>query len=147
MVYPVRVLIYTFYIVAWPVSRILAYFLGDHSGVVYRRAELKELVNLHSMMGGRGDLDQDTVTIVGATLDLQTKVVSDAMTPIQKVFQLPITSKLDYETLGRVLKAGHSRIPVYEEVAVGDKIKKRIVGVLLTKQLILLDPEGKPSFP
>lgn len=143
MVYPVRVLIFVFYIVAWPVSRILSYFLGDHSGVVYRRAELKELVNLHSIMGGQGDLDQDTVTIVGATLDLQTKVVSDAMTPIQKVFQLPITSKLDYETLGRVLKAGHSRIPVYEEVAIGDKIKKRIIGVLLTKQLILLDPEGK----
>lgn len=69
------------------------------------------------------------------------------MTPIQKVFQLPITSKLDYETLGRVLKAGHSRIPVYEEITMGDKIKKKIIGVLLTKQLILLDPEGTCLLP
>lgn len=69
------------------------------------------------------------------------------MTPLSAIFQLPITSKLDYETLGRVLKAGHSRIPVYEEVAKdgkGGKTKKKVVGVLLTKQLILLDPEGLP---
>ena len=66
------------------------------------------------------------------------------MTPIKDIFQLPITSVLDYETLGRVLKAGHSRIPVYEEVVVNGKTKKKVIGVLLTKQLILLDPEGAP---
>jgi metal transporter CNNM len=88
-------------------------------------------------------LHPDTITIVGATLDLQTKVVSDAMTPLPSVFQLPITSVLDYETLGRVLKAGHSRIPVYEECGTGDQKKNKVIGVLLTKQLILLDPEGE----
>ncbi|KAI5480581.1 f-box protein pof6 [Pseudohyphozyma bogoriensis] len=144
MVFPTRCLIYIFYIVAWPVARLLTYLLGSHSGVVYRRAELKELISMHGAgaEGGHGgDLDRDTVTIVGATLDLQAKVVADAMTPISKVFQLDINSKLDYETLGKVLKAGHSRIPVYEETVVGDITTKKIVGVLLTKQLILLDPE------
>lgn len=63
------------------------------------------------------------------------------MTPISTVFQLNINSQLDYETLGRVLKAGHSRIPVYEEI----DGKRKIIGVLLTKQLILLDPEGLSS--
>lgn len=54
-------------------ARLLNYLLGPHSGVVYRRAELKELINIHSAIGGHGgDLDQDTITIVGATLDLQT---------------------------------------------------------------------------
>ncbi|KAL8287495.1 hypothetical protein RQP46_003353 [Phenoliferia psychrophenolica] len=142
MVTPVRVMIYCFYIVSWPVARLLEYLLGAHSGVVYRRAELKELINMHSDATGHGgDLQQDTITIVGATLDLQTKVVSDAMTPLSQIFMLPITSVLDYETLGRVLKAGHSRIPVYEEVVVNGKTKNKVIGVLLTKQLILLDPE------
>ncbi|KAM0752900.1 DUF21-domain-containing protein [Meredithblackwellia eburnea MCA 4105] len=142
MVWPVQILIWIFYIVAWPVAKLLTWILGEHSGVVYRRAELKELISMHHDAGGHGgDLNQDTITIVGATLDLQSKVVSDAMTPVDKMFQLPITSVLDYETLGRILKAGHSRIPVYEEKVVNGLKKNRIIGVLLTKQLILLDPE------
>jgi hypothetical protein len=85
---------------------------------------------------------------------LQAKVVRDAMTPLSSVFSLPIDTKLDYSTLGRILKAGHSRIPVYEEVPVegfadpidkasssSKRMRRQIIGVLLTKQLILLDPE------
>lgn len=145
-------------------ARLLNYVLGPHAGIVYRRAELKELISMHGHVGGHGgDLDPDTITIVGATLDLQTvrptllpfaasvslstfdpfqKTVKDAMTPMNQVFQLPLSAKLDYETLGAVLKAGHSRIPVYEEIGEGENMKKKITGVLLTKQLILVDPEG-----
>lgn len=120
--------------------------LGPHDGIVYRRAELKELVALHAQSAGQhGDLETDTVAIVGATLDLQSKTVRDAMTPVSSLFSLPITAKLDYETLGKILKAGHSRIPVYEDTPIESKGEKKnqrkIIGVLLTKQLILLDPE------
>ncbi|KWU47263.1 DUF21-domain-containing protein, partial [Rhodotorula sp. JG-1b] len=132
----VRVIIYVFFVVAWPVAKLLEFLLGAHEGIVYRRAELKELVAMHATSAGHGDLQTDTVTIVGATLDLQAKVVRDAMTPLSSVFSLPIDTKLDYSTLGRILKAGHSRIPVYEE-----RLRRKIIGVLLTKQLILLDPE------
>jgi metal transporter CNNM len=39
-------------------------------------SELKELIALHSDVGELGgDLKTDTVTIIGATLDLQEKVV------------------------------------------------------------------------
>jgi hypothetical protein len=39
-------------------------------------AELKELIAMHSNVGHHGgDLKTDTVTIIGATLDLQEKVV------------------------------------------------------------------------
>lgn len=71
------------------------------------------------------------------------------MTPIDKVFMLPIDARLDYETLRRVCESGHSRIPVYEEVEVkvgATKIAKKIVGVLLVKQCVLLDPQGKQYF-
>ncbi|KAK4335092.1 hypothetical protein RTBOTA2_003860 [Rhodotorula toruloides] len=148
MVWPTRVLIYIFFVIAWPVSRLLQFLLGKHEGIVYRRAELKELVAMHAASAGHGDLQTDTVTIVGATLDIQAKVVRDAMTDLSNVYSLPITAKLDYETLGKILKSGHSRIPVYEEVPVegplaGEKkTQRKIIGVLLTKQLILLDPEG-----
>lgn len=156
------------WVVAWPVAKLLEFILGPHHGIIYRRTELKELIAMHSDAGTQGgDLHKDTVTIIGATLDLQEKVVRQAMTPIDKVFMLSIDAKLDYETLRRICLTGHSRIPVYEEVQVSralvpdapalpaskakrsadsksaDMVKvKKIVGILLVKQCVLLDPEG-----
>ncbi|GAA5913632.1 uncharacterized protein JCM6883_004029 [Sporobolomyces salmoneus] len=146
MVWPVRIMIAILFIIAWPIAKLLEFILGPHDGIVYRRTELKELVALHAESAGRhGDLDVDTVAIVGATLDLQVKTVREAMTPISSLFSLPITAKLDFETLGKILEAGHSRIPVYDEIPVESsgekKTRRKIIGVLLTKQLILLDPE------
>ncbi|KAI0631544.1 DUF21-domain-containing protein [Trametes polyzona] len=167
----VQLLLWTFGIVAWPVAKLLEFVLGPHHGIIYRRAELKELIAMHSNAGQLGgDLKTDTVTIIGGALDLQEKVVRQAMTPIKDVFMLSIDAKLDYETLRKVCLTGHSRIPVYEEVEIpvpklvakvniseGDldasasrlsldgrqqqtqKVKK-IIGILLVKQCVLLDP-------
>ncbi|KAI0329228.1 DUF21-domain-containing protein [Cubamyces sp. BRFM 1775] len=177
MAWFVRILILSIGIIFWPVAKLMEIILGPHHGIMYRRGELKELIALHSATGELGgDLQSDTVTIIGATLDLQEKVVRQAMTPLEKVFMLNIDSKLDFETMKRIGDTGHSRVPVYEEVEVptvakvalphkagpnagtatppkppvtGDssplpdrvqKVKK-IVGVLLVKQLLLLDPK------
>ncbi|KAL5480374.1 hypothetical protein ACEPAI_1644 [Sanghuangporus weigelae] len=172
----VRVLIWIFGIIAWPVAKLLELLLGPHHGIIYRRGELKELIALHGAENPLGgDLQNDTVTIIGATLDLQDKTVKHAMTPISRVFMLHIDAKLDYDTLRRICATGHSRIPVYEEVELtvpmhvaitagemgfGDgsqvpahakksidgeslvKTKaKKIIGVLLVKHCVLLDPE------
>lgn len=111
---------------------------------------------MHSTTGELGgDLNHDTVTIIGATLDLQEKVVKQAMTSIDKVFMLNHDCTLDYETMKQIAQTGHSRVPVYEEIEVpvlsGDtsgmsapeKIElplatqkmKKIVGILLVKQV------------
>jgi hypothetical protein len=68
---------------------------------------------------------------------------------------LPIDAKLDYETLGHVVRSGHSRVPVYQMVEVPDvnlaapnvgetktKMVKKVLGSLLVKSCVLLDPEG-----
>ncbi|KAH9916543.1 uncharacterized protein B0H18DRAFT_1038241 [Fomitopsis serialis] len=174
----VQILIYAFAIVAWPVAKLLEFALGPHHGIIYRRAELKELIAMHSDVGELGgDLRKDTVTIIGGALDLQEKVVKQAMTSIENVFMLSIDAKLDYETLRKICQTGHSRVPVYEEVDIpaptavagtpvvreagkaGAKdpaealtsaggaspsaktIKaKKIIGILLVKQCVLLDP-------
>lgn len=119
MAIPTRIVIICLWPIAFPVSRILHWTLGPHHGIVYRRAELKELVTMHAASGGRGgDLVGDTVMMVGGALDLQEKVVEQAMTPIDKVFMLPFDAKLDYPTLQRIVRSGHSRIPIYHEVEV-----------------------------
>ncbi|EIW77793.1 DUF21-domain-containing protein [Coniophora puteana RWD-64-598 SS2] len=143
-----KVLIFALGIVSWPVAKFLEFVLGSHHGIIYRRAELKELIAMHSAMSAHGgDLKTDTVTIIGATLDLQEKVVSQAMTQIDDVFMLSIDARLDYELLKKTCQTGHSRVPVYEEVEIamdytGRKQKvKKILGVLLVKHCVLLDPK------
>ncbi|KAG9312629.1 hypothetical protein JVU11DRAFT_7044 [Chiua virens] len=125
-----RVLICLMGVVAWPVAKLVEFVLGPHHGIIYRRAELKELIAMHSMISAHGgDLNTDTVTIIGATLDLQEKVVKQAMTPINDVFMLSIDSKLDYDTMKTICMTGHSQ-----------KVKK-IVGILLVKHCVMLDPK------
>ncbi|KAI0050149.1 DUF21-domain-containing protein [Auriscalpium vulgare] len=142
----VHVMLYTIGIVAWPVAKLLEWTLGPHHGIIYRRAELKELIALHSSVGEHGgDLRSDTVTIIGATLDLQEKTAMQSMTKIEDVFMLSIEAKLDYETLRKVCSTGHSRVPVYEDIELPDASGKlvktiKIVGILLVKQCVLLDP-------
>ena len=46
MVWPVKVLICIFFVIAYPVSLLLEKILGPHSGVVYRRAEVRDLLLL-----------------------------------------------------------------------------------------------------
>lgn len=145
MAVPTQFLIYMAYPISWPVAKLLEFVLGAHHGIIYRRAELKELIAMHDSMGEYGgDLKKDTVAIIGATLDLQEKVVRQAMTPISEVFMLSIESRLDYELLKRICLTGHSRVPVFEEVDLpgGARVKK-IVGILLVKNCVLLDPKGE----
>ncbi len=119
MAIPTRIIIFGLWPIAWPVSRILHWTLGAHHGIIYRRAELKELVNIHAATGGHGgDLKGDTVVLVSGALDLQEKVVKDAMTPMSDVFMLPYEAKLDYATLEKVVRSGHSRIPIYQDVEI-----------------------------
>ncbi|KAF9495347.1 DUF21-domain-containing protein [Pleurotus eryngii] len=141
-----KCLIYALGIISWPTAKLLEFVLGSHHGIIYRRAE---------MMHHGGDLASDTVTIIGATLDLQEKVVRQAMTPIADVFMLSIDSKLDYDTLKKITATGHSRVPVYEEIALPPpsdaesskwiaekpRMVKRIIGVFLVKHCVLLDPK------
>ncbi|KAH8827209.1 hypothetical protein DL96DRAFT_1605894 [Flagelloscypha sp. PMI_526] len=161
MAWLARALIFGLGIISWPVAKLLEFVLGPHHGIIYRRSELKELIAMHSSMNPLGgDLKMDTVTIIGATLDLQEKVVRQAMTPIKEVFMLDIDANLDTETLRNVVETGHSRVPVYEEVEMpvppassgrksvdgatpsSTKKVKKIIGILLVKQCVLLDPKA-----
>lgn len=157
MAFPTRIIIIILWPIAWPVSRILHWVLGAHHGIVYRRAELKELVTMHAASGGRGgDLKGDTVMIVGGALDLQEKVVKQAMTPIDQVFMLPFTAKLDYPTLEKVVRSGHSRIPIYQEIEVevgpaksGSTTPKKKLPLLstFTRKTSTDDAHGKTGSP
>ena len=118
--------------IAYPIAKILDFFLGKQEGALYKKAELKEFVTLHGVNFG-GDLTADEVKIVQGTLSLHSKTIEGIMTHLDHVFMLEADMVLDFALLQSIADAGHSRIPVYETE------KDNILGIILVKNLILLD--------
>ncbi|CEG42511.1 hypothetical protein L916_03792 [Plasmopara halstedii] len=82
-------------------------------------------------------LHVDEVTIIHGALDLAAKTVTEVMIPMKDVYMLELDTELCPDMLARILAHGHSRIPVYE------RHKSNIVGLLLVKKLIVLDPDDR----
>lgn len=120
--------------VAWPIAATLDAVLGEEIGTVYSRHELSGLIDAHSR-NRHGVLTEDETTILKGTLTLSAKTVADVLTPAEDVFCLDVAAVLDRPTMKLCLRKGHSRVPLYE----GDR--GNIVGLLLLKQLILIDPD------
>mmetsp|Transcript_15511 Transcript_15511/g.24136 ORF Transcript_15511/g.24136 Transcript_15511/m.24136 type:complete len:307 (+) Transcript_15511:165-1085(+) len=113
--------------------------LGQDHPTIYRRAELKELTRMH-LIGedGQGTLTHDEVKIMKGTLDMAEKRAIDAMQPIEKVYMLSVDQVLDTRCMEDIMTSGHSRVPVY----LGNK--RNVVGLLIVKNIILVDPT-KPT--
>ena len=58
------------------------------------------------------------------------------MTRIEDVFGVLLTDTLDFDLLRRICASGYTRIPVFANAR-----RQQVVGLLSTKDLILLDPE------
>ncbi|KAF2591210.1 hypothetical protein F2Q70_00042168, partial [Brassica cretica] len=111
-----------------------------HNDTLFRRAQLKALVSMHSLEAGKGgELTHEETMIISGALDLSEKTAEEAMTPIESTFSLDVTTKLNWETIGKILSRGHSRIPVY----LG--IPKNIIGLLLVKSLLTVRAETETS--
>ncbi|KAL4308374.1 hypothetical protein GQ457_01G053350 [Hibiscus cannabinus] len=134
-VWLVRILMIICYPIAYPIGKVLDAVLG-HGDALFRRAQLKALVSIHSQEAGKGgELTHDEATIISGALDLTEKTAEEAMTPIESTFSLDVNSKLDWESIGKILARGHSRIPVHAGSP------KNIIGLLLVKSLLTVRPE------
>ncbi|XP_078179494.1 DUF21 domain-containing protein At4g14240-like isoform X1 [Carex rostrata] len=136
LVWLVRILMVVCYPIAWPIGKVLDWALGHNDSALFRRAQLKALVTIHSKEEGKGgELTHDETTIISGALDLTEKTAEAAMTPIESTFSLDVDSKLDWEAIGKILARGHSRVPVYS----GNP--KNIIGLLLVKSLLTVRAE------
>jgi len=134
----VRVLVWFCFPIAYPISKLLDYLLGEGHVALFRRAELKTLVNLHGNEAGKGgELTHDETTLIAGALELSDKTASDAMTPISDTFAIDINAILDRQLMNLVLEKGHSRVPVYYEQPTN------IIGLVLVKNLLTIHPEDK----
>lgn len=134
-VWLVRILMIICFPIAYPIGKILDSVLG-HQDALFRRPQLKALVTIHSQEAGRGgELSHDEATIINGALDLTEKTAEEAMTPIESTFSLDVSTKLNWEAIGKILARGHSRIPVYS----GNP--KNLIGLLLVKNLLTVRAE------
>jgi Mg2+/Co2+ transporter CorC len=121
--------------ISFPIALLLDRILGKGHNTFFRRAELRELVKMHGSHDNEEPLNQDEVLIVKSCLEMRDKVVEGIMTPLESVFMLSYEDRIDKKTMNNIVVQGHSRVPVYRET--GDNI----VGMLLVKRLIHLDPD------
>eukprot|EP00246_Nothoceros_aenigmaticus_P000280 TRINITY_DN1042_c0_g1_i3.p1 TRINITY_DN1042_c0_g1~~TRINITY_DN1042_c0_g1_i3.p1 ORF type:complete len:558 (-),score=93.66 TRINITY_DN1042_c0_g1_i3:354-2027(-) len=134
----VRVLVWLFFPVSYPISKILDFILGKGHVALFRRAELKTLVNMHGNEAGKGgELTHDETTIIAGALELTEKKAAQAMTPIASAFAIDINAKLDLETMNLVMSRGHSRLPVFAGKPT------QIIGLILVKNLLTVRPEDE----
>ncbi|GJD05679.1 Metal transporter CNNM2 [Galdieria sulphuraria] len=80
-------------------------------------------------------LSPEETELLGSALEFAQKKVEEIMTPLEKVFMLDENSHLNFKTLTLIFQSGHSRIPVYSGT------KDNIIGILFTKDLVLIDPD------
>jgi metal transporter CNNM len=105
-------------------------------GIVFSKDELKLLVEKQAT-AGQGGLNFDEAKIVGGVLELSRLTVGGIMTPVDKTFMLEVNDKLNGDVMTMIWQTGHSRIPVYQND------RNTIVGLLFTKDLMLINPEDE----
>ncbi|KAJ4458307.1 putative Metal transporter cnnm-1 [Paratrimastix pyriformis] len=131
-------MIVVLYVVIIPIVWLLNCLLGKDLGTFYSRVQLKKLLELHSTEG-RTFINENEVRVLTGALDFSAKTVAGVMTPLAYVDMLDDASIFDFETRERVFETGHSRIPVYHGP------RSNMIGFLVVKDLILLDPEARLS--
>ena len=130
----VQVLMLLMYPVTKPMSIILDYALGEELGTIHSRKELTELLRIHV---AHGAMDVETGQISAGAITYQDKKVSEVMSPYESSYIISAADLLNFQKITEIFKSGYSRIPVYE------KDRHDIIGILLVKDLIFVDPDDE----
>ena len=139
-VWIVKIFIVLMYIIAWPISLALDYVLGRDIGQVFSANELNKLIRIHVENPDAQEesgLNKDDGNLLTGALEYKDKIVRDVMTELDKVFMVESSTRLTFQVLMDIYKSGFTRIPVYEID------RQNIVGMLFTKDLILIDPDDE----
>ena len=81
-------------------------------------------------------IHMDEVLMAEGALQMQTKVAIDVYTSVHKLFSIPSDMILNERNLVKIYACGYTRIPVYHPPD-----KTAICGLLMTKQLIVVQPK------
>jgi hypothetical protein len=98
-------------------------------------------------------IELDEVMMVEGALQMKTKVAFDVFTPIRNVYSIPKSMILTEKNMVQIYASGYSRIPVYDDSVNSSSTSKgskkhrnpkcAIIGILVTKLLIVVNPKDK----
>jgi metal transporter CNNM len=140
----VRLLIFLLYPVGYFLAKILDCVLPDERRILFHRSEMERLLELHcQVVPNRIGTNEPRALLPGeasimrGALDLHKLSASSVMTPLSSMFCIDVAQhgRLDQNLLLDIHQSGYSRIPV----CCGSV--HNVVGVLLVKRLLLLNPE------
>ncbi|KJU87773.1 metal transporter CNNM4 [Candidatus Magnetobacterium bavaricum] len=134
----VKVFMFLFYPVAYPLSRVLDRALGAEMPTVWSKQELKEIIKFHEDRP-ESSVDANEERIILGALSYSDKIAADIMTPRSVLFSLEANATLDDATLSEIKTNGFTRIPVYRDQL------DNIIGLLYAKDLIAIEPGAKVS--
>lgn len=128
----VRVALFIFYPIAFPIAFILDKALGDELPRMYSKSELMHIISEHED-SEHSQIDSDEERILHGALKFSHRRAQEVMTPLEEVAMLEAEERLTESFFERVSELGYSRYPVYQ------KKRTNIIGVLYTKDLLVED--------
>ncbi|CDW87629.1 metal transporter cnnm2 [Stylonychia lemnae] len=131
--WPTYFFYYVTFLFAYPIGAILDKILGEEAGNVLSKNQMKRMFEQYEKSQL---LKPQERKILSAVLELKTKGIGQVMTPIDKAFMIDINANLNQHLLKKIYSEGYSRIPVYE----GER--ENIVGLLMTRDLVLINLEN-----
>jgi metal transporter CNNM len=85
----------------------------------------------------------DEVSMVEGALSMKTKMALDVYTPLHRMLSIPYDMLLNERNMVAIYSRGFSRIPVFMPNPDKPKSVTAICGVLMTKQLIVVNPKDQ----
>lgn len=106
--------------------------LQDHDG--------DDLLTPNPRKGKSVSIHIDEVAMIEGALQMKTKMAIDVFTPIHRMCSIPYNTVLNEYNVVSIYSSGYSRIPVFEQNPQKPKNHTAIRGILMTKQLIVINP-------
>jgi metal transporter CNNM len=133
----VKFMIFVTYPVSKPLQLLLDRILKGESPYLQSRQELGIMISEH--LGTKeSELDDDEVEIIRGALQLSEKRVRDITTPMDTVYWLKPTTRINDKKIDEIKAAGRSRIPIFNDA------KTICYGVLLVKDMVDIDFDDNP---
>jgi len=127
-----RLVIILAYPIAYPIAKILDYFLGSELPTTYSHKELMDIISEHED-SEHSAIDADEERIMHGALQFSRLRVREVMTPAERVVLFDENQRLNHEFFTKINEAGFSRLPIYS----GEP--SNITGILYVKDLIVED--------
>lgn len=125
------------YVLSRPLQLLLDALFPRRASTLQSRKELGLLVSEH-LENKSSELDEDEIEIMRGALSLSEKRVRDIMTDVRHTYWLTPDTPIDEAKIDEIKEKAFSRIPIFNETLT------KCYGILLMKDMIDVDFEGKP---